>query len=103
MTNIESELALLDAVGQLASTARARWKSTASGFRAFTLFDPKEVVQTRIIAALLVPRANHGQGEVFPRLFLEAIGEGNVLPDALASTEITKEVHTKSIDWDRRE
>jgi hypothetical protein len=102
VTNIENELALLDVVGQLASAAQDQWTAKAIAFRPFALFEPKEVVQTRIIAGLLDPGGSHGQGDNFLQFFLEEIGEDTGFPRALGSSQITTEALTESIESDRR-
>jgi len=102
MATVSNELELLDATSTLASAAQDQWKATATGFRPFALFEPKEVVQTRIIAGLLDPGGSHGQGDNFLQFFLEEIGEGTGLPRALGSSQITTEALTESIESDRR-
>lgn len=102
MTDIEQVTSLLKATVPITQKAQDEWKMFAPGFRSFALFDPKEVVQTRIIAGLLDPYGNHGQGDIFLRLFLKAIGEEEALQGSLDSTQIRLEHMTKSIESDRR-
>ena len=97
----ESAAALLENIAPIVAKAQTDWKQTAPGFRSFALFDPKETVQTRIIAGLLDPSGNHGQGEAFLKLFLEAIGEDHDIK-RLEFTRIDTEVMTKCIIDDRR-
>jgi hypothetical protein len=102
MAKVESISKLLQSIDPIVRKAEANWKRAAPGFKSFALFDPKETVQTRIIAGLLDPNGNHGQGDSFLRLFLIAIEEGSNLPEPLYSTSIETEVLTRSLAENRR-
>lgn len=93
---------LLNRIGKLAHSALADYRRCASGFTSFELFDPKEVVQTRIIAALLDPSGIHGQGAEFLRIFLREIGECSAASSYLDSTQVVRECITYAIEADRR-
>ncbi|MGA1983315.1 MAG: PD-(D/E)XK nuclease family protein [Acidobacteriaceae bacterium] len=101
MPHLESAKDLLESVTPIVAEAQEKWKRTARGFNSFTLLDPKEIVQTRIIAGLLDPRGNHGQGEEFLKRFLKAIDEDHEI-ESLEFTRIDMEVMTRSLEADRR-
>jgi hypothetical protein len=101
MPHLESATDLLESVTPIVAEAQEKWKRIARGFNSFTLLDPKEIVQTRIIAGLLDPGGNHGQGKEFLKRFLKAIDEDHDV-EGLEFTRIDTEVMTRSLEADRR-
>ncbi len=112
--DVEAFLASLeDDVRQGSERLQRYTKENAPLFRAFALLDPKEVVQTRVIAALLDPFGTHGQGDTFLRLFLRQVKD--IAPQKctidfaailsrndLRETEIEREHLTRSIESKQR-
>ncbi len=115
MPDIEELLASIEPyVKRSVKQLKRHTRENAPSFRAFALLDPKEVVQTRVIAALLNPFGTHGQCGTFLRLFLKKVKE-EVAPqdgmidfaailslDDLRDTEVITEHLTRVIESDRR-
>jgi hypothetical protein len=101
-----NKTAISDVLNHLIPLLRKAMERSTAGaplFRSFAFFDPKEVVQTRLISGLLNPCGSHGQGDVFLRLFLDRLGESQDLPKrALKEASISLEQRTRSINTDRR-
>lgn len=51
----------------------------ASGFNEFRYFSPKETRLSYVLRDLLDPQGAHGQGEMFLKRFLHAIGLGHLM------------------------
>jgi hypothetical protein len=73
----------------------SRWieeqRTDAPDFEPFGFFLPREVVDSRILAALLSPNAMHGQGCTFLKLFLDKISLNTATVD-LSKTTVECEV-----------
>jgi hypothetical protein len=78
MTDALSLSSLLERIGPLASDdRRQREKITAEEapeFHALSFFNSREVVVSQILAYLLTPTAQHGQGDLFLKSMLKALG-----------------------------
>jgi hypothetical protein len=78
MTNISELDLLLADIGPMAIQDRAMRRQVAMEeapeFHALAFFDSREVIVTKIVAYLLDPSAQHGQGHTFLRAFLTVLG-----------------------------
>jgi hypothetical protein len=93
------------AVGRQVDQAEVRQRridrKLATGFNVFDLIEPEENKLSDVLADLLDPKGNHGQGDLFLRLFFEQLGLGSGARLTNDAT-VRREALTHFIPNDRR-